>query len=66
MTFTPAARSRSGARPAGSRSKTLGERTLLYIYCRENAAIARAASVLTFEEGEELAKVVARALDDKE
>jgi hypothetical protein len=38
-------------------------RALLYIYCRETAADARAAGVLTFEEGEALAKVVARAID---
>ena len=31
----------------------------------ENAAVARASGVLTFPEGEELAKVIARTLDGK-
>ena len=65
MTFTPSRPITIKRTAGGYRIEDKTERTLLYIYCRKSEAVARAAGVLTFPEGEELAKTVARALEGK-
>lgn len=47
---------------AGFAIEDAARRRLIYIYCRSTASQARVAGELPFDEGEELAKLVARAL----
>jgi hypothetical protein len=64
MPFTPSQPLRIHRLPGGFKIIDGNERTLTLIFCRETESVARRERALTFEEGEELAKRIVRALSD--
>ena len=62
MAFAPTAPIRILRTQGGLKVVDGGNRTLAYVYTRESEADARHAGVLTEAEGEEVAKIIARAL----
>lgn len=62
MAFTPSLPIRILRTQGGLKVVDGGNRTLAYIYTRESEADARHAGVLTEAEGEEVAKIIARAM----